>query len=150
LGTFDSNGVFRLGTPSNLPLGNTEFEQRNDIPSSSFTTFQNGNEHRRAASHPTTTSFFTSTATSSSPPVPVSTATSDNHTSYQWMYRDPLGNVQGPFTALEMQEWFEAGYFDHALHVKREDAPFFEPLSALMRKVNDAKTPFFTSWPASH
>lgn len=144
MGTFDGNGVFHLGSPSDLPLGNTEFEQRNGaVPSSSL--FQSSsNEHRRAVSHPNT-SFFTTTI--SPPPATVPTTATRNTTSYQWTYRDPSGNVQGPFTALEMQEWFEAGYFDHALNVKREDAPLFEPLSALMRRVHDANTPFLASWP---
>ncbi|GAN10007.1 hypothetical protein MAM1_0312c09541 [Mucor ambiguus] len=153
MGTFDSNGVFHLGTPSNLPLGNIEFEQRNDgVSSSSSTPFQSGSEHQRAVSHPNTSFFATvSTTTTSSPraPMPTATTISSSNTSYQWTYRDPSGNVQGPFTALEMQEWFEAGYFDHALNVKREDAPFFEPLSALIRMANDAKSPFFASWPTS-
>lgn len=146
MGTFDSNGAFHLG--ANLPLGNTEFEQKNDtfIPSTSAS-FQGG-EHRRAASHPSSF-FFNSITTSplSQPPPTSAFSSAIGNKSYQWVYRDPLGNVQGPFTALEMQKWFEAGYFDLALNVKRDDVHFFEPLSDLIRKVKDAKTPFLATWP---
>lgn len=37
----------------------------------------------------------------------------------QWFYRDPQGDVQGPFAAAEMTEWFNSGYFTMALSVRR-------------------------------
>ena len=37
----------------------------------------------------------------------------------QWYYRDPQGDVQGPFAAAEMTEWFNSGYFTMALSVRR-------------------------------
>lgn len=71
----------------------------------------------------------------------------DTQRSYQWIYRDPIGIIQGPFTGLEMQGWYEAGFFEHSLHVKREDVPYFESLDALILKVKNSKTPFLASWP---
>ncbi|KAL0081218.1 hypothetical protein J3Q64DRAFT_1823787 [Phycomyces blakesleeanus] len=50
---------------------------------------------------------------------------------YKWFYRDPAGNVQGPFDATEMQEWYKAGFFSPSLLVKREDESLFEPLVVL-------------------
>ncbi|XP_048505447.1 GRB10-interacting GYF protein 2 isoform X3 [Athalia rosae] len=37
----------------------------------------------------------------------------------KWFYRDPQGEVQGPFLASEMSEWFKAGYFNVNLLVRR-------------------------------
>jgi len=38
-----------------------------------------------------------------------------------WHYKDPQGEVQGPFPAAEMTDWFEAGYFSGNLLVRRAD-----------------------------
>ncbi|KAI8883685.1 hypothetical protein K501DRAFT_333172, partial [Backusella circina FSU 941] len=66
----------------------------------------------------------------------------------QWLYRDPSGHIQGPFSSQDMQEWYQSGYFDISLMVKKQDTLYFEPLAALVR--NDPKTPFLTtmSWSA--
>lgn len=37
----------------------------------------------------------------------------------KWFYRDPQGEVQGPFLASEMAEWCKAGYFTTGLLVRR-------------------------------
>ncbi|XP_023685025.1 GRB10-interacting GYF protein 1-like isoform X3 [Paramormyrops kingsleyae] len=37
----------------------------------------------------------------------------------KWFYKDPQGEIQGPFTTQEMSEWFQAGYFSMGLLVKR-------------------------------
>ncbi|KAI8646077.1 hypothetical protein BD408DRAFT_410635 [Parasitella parasitica] len=123
MGTFDSNGVFHLGSAM-LPHGNAEFEEKNDIFSSS-TIFQGG-EHRRAVSHPN--SFLNRSSFAPPPSTPTSTSTS-THQLHHWLYKDPTGKVQGPFTAFEMQEWFDAGYFNHSLKIKRDD-----PLVLLFNK----------------
>ncbi|KAF8491294.1 hypothetical protein JB92DRAFT_2656198, partial [Gautieria morchelliformis] len=36
-----------------------------------------------------------------------------------WSYRDPKGNIQGPFTATLMQKWYDEGYFTSDLLMKR-------------------------------
>lgn len=61
---------------------------------------------------------------------------------FKWLYRDPSGIVQGPFSAQEMQEWYKAGFFTQSLLVRREDDPLFEPLGVLIRKVADDDMPF--------
>ncbi|XP_063988224.1 GRB10-interacting GYF protein 2-like [Diachasmimorpha longicaudata] len=40
-------------------------------------------------------------------------------TQEKWFYRDPQGEVQGPFLANEMAEWCRAGYFTSGLLVRR-------------------------------
>lgn len=37
----------------------------------------------------------------------------------KWYYRDPQGEVQGPFLASEMSEWYKQGYFAPNLLVRR-------------------------------
>lgn len=60
----------------------------------------------------------------------------------QWEYRDPQGVIQGPFSGLEMHDWFKGGYFPQDLHVKRVEDPDFEPLSQLIRRIGNQREPF--------
>lgn len=50
-----------------------------------------------------------------------------------WFYRDPQTNVQGPFSALEMTEWYRAGYFNENLFVRRFADNRFRPLGELIK-----------------
>merc|ERR1712176_437966 len=44
-----------------------------------------------------------------------------------WQYVDPKGNIQGPFTLLEMQLWNSMGYFRPDLKMRWDDTdPFVE------------------------
>jgi len=36
-----------------------------------------------------------------------------------WIYLDPQGNTQGPFSSSDMLEWFNAGYFPQDLMLRR-------------------------------
>ncbi|KAF8942967.1 hypothetical protein BGZ47_005934 [Haplosporangium gracile] len=60
----------------------------------------------------------------------------------KWLYRDPTGNVQGPFASEEMHEWYKGGFFTMDLLVKREQDANFEPLGALIRKIGSDEKPF--------
>lgn len=60
----------------------------------------------------------------------------------KWLYRDPSGNVQGPFASEEMHEWYKGGFFTMDLLVKREQDANFEPLGALIRKIGSDEKPF--------
>ena len=42
----------------------------------------------------------------------------NTHGQPTWYYKDPQGQIQGPFSGAEMQQWFEAGYFPDQLLVK--------------------------------
>ncbi|KAG0284842.1 hypothetical protein BGZ96_010822 [Linnemannia gamsii] len=60
----------------------------------------------------------------------------------KWLYRDPTGNVQGPFASEEMHEWYKGRFFTMDLLVKREQDTNFEPLGALIRKLGSDEKPF--------
>ncbi|XP_053969044.1 GIGYF family protein Gyf isoform X1 [Anastrepha ludens] len=54
-----------------------------------------------------------------------------------WYYRDPQSKVQGPFTAIEMTEWYRAGYFNENLYVRRLCDTHFHSLGDLIKLCND-------------
>lgn len=60
----------------------------------------------------------------------------------RWIYRDPQGNVQGPWTGLEMHDWFKAGFFSPDLQIKKLEDPEFEPLAQLVRRIGNSREPF--------
>ncbi|XP_062305508.1 GRB10-interacting GYF protein 1 isoform X1 [Osmerus eperlanus] len=51
----------------------------------------------------------------------------------KWFYKDPQAEIQGPFTTLEMCEWFQAGYFTMTLLVKRGCDEGFQPLGDVIK-----------------
>ncbi|XP_041119796.1 GRB10-interacting GYF protein 2 isoform X2 [Polyodon spathula] len=51
----------------------------------------------------------------------------------KWFYKDPQGEIQGPFTNQEMAEWFQAGYFTMTLLVKRGCDEVFQPLGEIIK-----------------
>ncbi|KAK6175421.1 hypothetical protein SNE40_013888 [Patella caerulea] len=52
----------------------------------------------------------------------------------KWLYKDPQGDVQGPFSSDEMTEWFSAGYFTMSLLVKRGCDERFQQLGELIKR----------------
>ncbi|KAA0718650.1 GYF protein 2 PERQ amino acid-rich with [Triplophysa tibetana] len=52
---------------------------------------------------------------------------------FKWFYKDPQGEIQGPFKNQEMSEWFQAGYFTMTLQVKRGCDEMFQPLGDIMK-----------------
>ncbi|KAJ3123390.1 hypothetical protein HK098_001934 [Nowakowskiella sp. JEL0407] len=57
----------------------------------------------------------------------------------QWEYKDPTGTVHGPFTPLQMHDWYLGGFFDDSLPIKRSDKPNYEPLIRLIQKYGREK-----------
>ncbi|XP_030636768.1 LOW QUALITY PROTEIN: GRB10-interacting GYF protein 1 [Chanos chanos] len=51
----------------------------------------------------------------------------------KWFYKDPQGEIQGPFTTVEMCEWFQAGYFTMSLLVKRGCDEGFQALGDVIK-----------------
>lgn len=49
--------------------------------------------------------------------------------SQMWLYRDPSGQVQGPFAAVVMQDWYEQNYFTPDLMVRPDQEAEFHPLA---------------------
>ncbi|KAK6377553.1 kinesin-like protein [Lithohypha guttulata] len=60
----------------------------------------------------------------------------------RWVYRDPHGNVQGPWSGLEMHDWFKAGFFTAELQVKKLEDAEYEPLAQLVRRIGNSREPF--------
>ncbi|XP_029472554.1 GRB10-interacting GYF protein 2 isoform X3 [Rhinatrema bivittatum] len=56
-----------------------------------------------------------------------------HETLQKWFYKDPQGEIQGPFTNQEMAEWFQAGYFTMSLLVKRACDETFQPLGDIIK-----------------
>ncbi|XP_077117638.1 GRB10-interacting GYF protein 1 isoform X1 [Ranitomeya variabilis] len=51
----------------------------------------------------------------------------------KWFYKDPQGEIQGPFSTQEMAEWCQAGYFTMSLLVKRGCDEGFQPLGEVIK-----------------
>ncbi|XP_051985509.1 GRB10-interacting GYF protein 1-like isoform X1 [Xyrauchen texanus] len=51
----------------------------------------------------------------------------------KWFYKDTQGEIQGPFSTMEMCEWFQAGYFTMNLLVKRGCDEGFQPLGEVIK-----------------
>uniref|UniRef100_A0A8C8CPC8 GYF domain-containing protein n=1 Tax=Oncorhynchus tshawytscha TaxID=74940 RepID=A0A8C8CPC8_ONCTS len=51
----------------------------------------------------------------------------------KWFYKDPQAEIQGPFSTVEMCEWFQAGYFSMTLLVKRGCDEGFQPLGDVIK-----------------
>ena len=60
----------------------------------------------------------------------------------RWIYRDPQGNQQGPWSGLEMHDWYKAGFFSPELQVKKLEDTDYEPLAQLIRRIGNSREPF--------
>ncbi|KAF2760596.1 hypothetical protein EJ05DRAFT_484306 [Pseudovirgaria hyperparasitica] len=60
----------------------------------------------------------------------------------RWIYRDPQGATQGPWSGLEMHDWYKAGFFSPELLVKKAEDPEYEPLAQLIRRIGNSREPF--------
>jgi len=60
----------------------------------------------------------------------------------KWVYKDPEGNTQGPFSGLEMHDWYKAGFFTPELLIKKLEDPEYEPLAQLIRRIGNSREPF--------
>ena len=60
----------------------------------------------------------------------------------RWIYRDPQGNTQGPWSGLEMHDWYKAGFFSPELLVKKVEDNDYEPLAQLIRRIGNSREPF--------
>lgn len=60
-----------------------------------------------------------------------------------WLYLDPQGMVQGEFSAMEMTEWYQAGYFDNNLMVRRKCDTRFLKLGDLVEMLG-GEIPFLS------
>ncbi|XP_043926525.1 GRB10-interacting GYF protein 2 isoform X3 [Protopterus annectens] len=58
----------------------------------------------------------------------------------KWFYKDPQGEIQGPFSNKEMADWYTAGYFPQSLLVKRVGGDRFQPLRDIIQMLG--RNPF--------
>lgn len=66
------------------------------------------------------------------------------HATTQWLYRDPAGQLQGPFTNAKMLDWYHRQYFPETLPLRRQEDALFMPLSEWKQKYG-GKAPFETA-----
>lgn len=92
------------------------------------------------APQPSQTPGQTASNTGSVPPAQQRTMVMPDR--MRWIYRDPQGNIQGPWTGLEMHDWFKAGFFSPDLQIKKLEDPEFEPLAQLVRRIGNSREPF--------
>ncbi|XP_063059331.1 GRB10-interacting GYF protein 1 isoform X2 [Engraulis encrasicolus] len=64
---------------------------------------------------------------------PASALPLSHEAAMKWFYKDPQGEIQGPFSTVEMCEWFQAGYFPMTLLVKRGCDEGFQPLGDVIK-----------------
>lgn len=60
----------------------------------------------------------------------------------EWLYKDLTGQIQGPFKANIMQEWYAAKYFTEDLMVRRSEVETFAPLGKVLAEIGDSHIPF--------
>lgn len=76
----------------------------------------------------------------------------EHEDAYKWFYRDPQGDIQGPFTQVQMSEWFSVGYFNMTLLVKQGCDHSFLPIGTLVKLIgsNPFQIPYQNSAAMSH
>jgi PERQ amino acid-rich with GYF domain-containing protein len=60
----------------------------------------------------------------------------------RWVYKDHEGQVQGPFSGLEMHDWYRAGFFTPELFIRRTDQEVYESLGDMIRRIGNSREPF--------
>ncbi|XP_016328596.1 PERQ amino acid-rich with GYF domain-containing protein 1-like [Sinocyclocheilus anshuiensis] len=97
----------------------TQALQESHITAAHTHTHPNTHTHSHSTSH---------TLPNSASALPLS-----HESAMKWFYKDPQGEIQGPFTTVEMCEWFQAGYFSMNLLVKRGCDEGFQPLGEVIK-----------------
>ncbi|KZP00737.1 hypothetical protein CALVIDRAFT_210405 [Calocera viscosa TUFC12733] len=83
-----------------------------------------------------------------SPDIPRTTSTSSiSPENINWYYKDPTGQMQGPFAAPTMQEWYEGNYFPEDLLLRRDGDDALEPLHEIKRRVGPVPNLFLSVIP---
>ncbi|KAI5252074.1 hypothetical protein E4T42_03719 [Aureobasidium subglaciale] len=82
------------------------------------------------------------TSSASNQPPPAQQKTMVMPDRMRWIYRDPQGVTQGPWSGLEMHDWYKAGFFSPELLVKKYEDIDYEPLAQLIRRIGNSREPF--------
>ncbi|KAJ3252353.1 hypothetical protein HK103_001614 [Boothiomyces macroporosus] len=62
----------------------------------------------------------------------------------EWVYQDPAGRIQGPFTSEQMHGWYKEGYFPPGLPIQCVGDTMFIPLLQFVEKFGNER-PFLES-----
>lgn len=130
LGTFDDKGNFTMSSPP------SSYHQQSDLMPPVRGDQSHIPGHDRLPP-PTAARSLLSTADSGrSPGAPFAMDPLDEgsssglvNESTRWFYRDPSGQMQGPFPTEKMLHWYNRKYFPETLPLRREQDVIFEPLS---------------------
>uniref|UniRef100_A0A8C2G961 GRB10 interacting GYF protein 1a n=1 Tax=Cyprinus carpio TaxID=7962 RepID=A0A8C2G961_CYPCA len=147
MGTFDSSGAFmsiKKGLNDPIPEEEFEFqgledeeedsayqEKKND--SGGMKHLQQEAEKMVAALQDTSLEEECFTQTLQEGRNTASALPLSHDSAMKWFYKDPQGEIQGPFSTVEMCEWFQAGYFAMNLLVKRGCDEGFQPLGDVIK-----------------
>ncbi|CAO3615434.1 unnamed protein product [Cunninghamella echinulata] len=143
--TLDKGWSSRSENNENVSVGWNNRSESNENDPMGWTPANSGNNG--ASFNSSTENGFKSTTDGTSFVEPSSIAAEKSPSQYKWYYRDPSSNVQGPFDAQEMQDWYKAGFFGPSLWIRREDQDQFEPLAALVLKVGNEDALFLSPIP---
>ena len=68
-----------------------------------------------------------------------------NALTHPWYFKDDYGNIQGPFTQIEMENWYNGGYFSMDLMVSNEgsDISKFFMIQDMFGDLDEGENPFF-------
>ncbi|ODV82753.1 hypothetical protein CANARDRAFT_25669 [[Candida] arabinofermentans NRRL YB-2248] len=66
----------------------------------------------------------------------------------EWQYLDAQNNIQGPFAASIMQEWYSLQYFALDLRIKRVGERAYKTLAEFMSEIGEFTVPFLVPLPA--
>lgn len=128
-------------TPDPIGSGFGSTQTSGVAPSSLFSAAQSNINQVRTA-HATSSQPPSVSSPASSQPPPPQQRTMVMPDRMRWIYRDPEGNTQGPFSGLEMHDWYKAGFFSPELLVKKYEDPDYEPLAQLIRRIGNSREPF--------
>ena len=141
-GDYSRVGNFSSGM-GDLQSAFTEQEQPNEQQGPPFGAPGPANQNQSSPQHvqSQSQSHIPSSQTPNQPPPPQQ-RTMVMPDRMRWIYRDPQGQTQGPWSGLEMHDWYKAGFFSPELLVKKYEDPEYEPLAQLIRRIGNSREPF--------
>jgi PERQ amino acid-rich with GYF domain-containing protein len=139
-------GLGELGRSSDSPFNNSSFgeghqDQGPDSQTGQFSGLGQQMGQLDLGSHPHGQSQVLGSSASNQPPAPQQ-RTMVMPDRMRWIYRDPQGQTQGPWSGLEMHDWYKAGFFSPELLVKKYEDQDYEPLAQLIRRIGNSREPF--------
>ncbi|KAI9693165.1 MAG: hypothetical protein M1822_005161 [Bathelium mastoideum] len=123
------------------PLGQSQSQSQSGAPGAASSAFAQGPQQRASQQSDLRQGQGSGSSGSSQPP-PAQQRTMVMPDRMRWIYRDPQGNTQGPWSGLEMHDWYKAGFFSPELLVKKYEDPDYEPLAQLIRRIGNSREPF--------